>query len=49
MSKPPDFYLDMNDMSVIMFAGIAAIVDIIEPEAVHRVLNGLARMADSPN
>jgi hypothetical protein len=49
MSKPPDFYLDMNDLSVIMFAGFAAFADIIEPEAIHRVLNTLARLADSPN
>ena len=49
LSKPDDFYLTMDDMSVIMFAGFAAFADIIEPEAIHRVLNTLARLADSPN
>jgi hypothetical protein len=48
MSKPNDFYLTMDDMSVIMFAGFAALADVIEPEAIHRVLNTLARLADSP-
>lgn len=49
MSKQDDLYLTMDDMSVIMFAGFAAFADVIEPEVIHRVLNTLARLADSPN
>ncbi len=47
MSKPA-LFLEPEDLKQIFFAGIAAVTEVIEPECIHRVLNTLARLADSP-